>query len=264
MPLKLRFIAITLLMLVVSVIYSPMEEENITLTLLYWLIKGCICITASLAIEACWSWCLQFRQPNLSVSLLLVCGEWFVVALVLTIVDIPLEGIMPLTADYRDSFSLFEFFEETLIHWIVLLPLVVISMLTNPLYSSLHVLFNLSEYTSHTRVRSAPLAVENNDRSTLPTNEIVRIEASEHYVLVYFLDGKDMVKSSFSAYLRKINTAEGMQVHRSHWVNVNYVRGLEKSGRKLYIVMANNDKLPVSNSFKDQVVHHLSLINSNT
>ena len=47
-----------------------------------------------------------------------------------------------------------------------------------------------------------------------------------------------------------LETFEGAQVHRSHWVNFAEIAGVIKRNRKIWLRMSDGAEIPVSRSFR--------------
>lgn len=84
-------------------------------------------------------------------------------------------------------------------------------------------------------------------------HEIVTVQAQDHYVEVTTLKGSAMVLMRLGDAVRDLEPLNGLQVHRSWWVNPAYVIRTEtgKSGPEL--VMETGSKIPVGRSFRKVV-----------
>ncbi len=79
------------------------------------------------------------------------------------------------------------------------------------------------------------------------------VEAQEHYVRVTTAEESRMVLHRFSDAIRELNPAEGMQVHRSHWVAFSAVESLIKEGQAMKLKIWGDAQVPVSRSYRAKV-----------
>ena len=86
----------------------------------------------------------------------------------------------------------------------------------------------------------------------LPTElgkTVIALSAEDHYVRVHTPDGDDLVLYRFSDAVREMPESYGLQVHRSHWVNLSAVSSFEESGRGLMLTLNETIKIPVSQRY---------------
>jgi DNA-binding LytR/AlgR family response regulator len=76
--------------------------------------------------------------------------------------------------------------------------------------------------------------------------ELLALQMEDHYLRVHTSAGNDLILLRLSDALPEVAGLDGMQVHRSYWVARAAVRGVEKDGRKLALVLTNGMKVPVS------------------
>tara|TARA_R110000751_G_scaffold71287_10_gene144256 strand:- start:25671 stop:26504 length:834 start_codon:yes stop_codon:yes gene_type:complete len=79
-------------------------------------------------------------------------------------------------------------------------------------------------------------------------HDIVRLSASDHYVEVYTRLGHVLVLLRFSDALKELGGADGLQIHRSHWVARSAIRRLVNKSRNLFVELDDGTTLPVSRS----------------
>lgn len=101
---------------------------------------------------------------------------------------------------------------------------------------------------------SVPLA-----RRLKPENRapLVRLSAEDHYTDVVTAAGRELLLIRFADALQELGAAEGLQVHRSHWVALAAVRGLRRINGRLFLDMADGAEIPVSRSFAPAVRERL-------
>ncbi len=95
--------------------------------------------------------------------------------------------------------------------------------------------------------RAAPL------RQRLPAEvaeqPILALCAQDHYVQVQLASGNHLVHARFSdAVAMLADEEEGLTVHRSWWVARSAVARVERSGRRMHIVLQTGQEVPVSRS----------------
>ena len=76
------------------------------------------------------------------------------------------------------------------------------------------------------------------------------LEAQEHYVKVYSDHGNRTLHYRFSHAVEDLAALDGLQVHRSYWVNREAVTGHSQEGRRLVLKLRNGLQVPVSLSFR--------------
>lgn len=83
--------------------------------------------------------------------------------------------------------------------------------------------------------------------------DICALEAQEHYVRISTTAESRMVLYRFSDAVKHIPDSLGMQVHRSHWVAENAVKGLVVSGQSMKVELQDGTQVPVSRTFRTAV-----------
>ncbi|RPE00818.1 DNA-binding response regulator [Aureibaculum marinum] len=88
-------------------------------------------------------------------------------------------------------------------------------------------------------------------------NTIKYIQGLKDYIKIYTTDSKKSILtlSSFKDILEKLPTSEFIRVHRSYIINVNAIKALQKTK----IVLDNNIRVPIGETFKDQVFKDLGV-----
>ncbi|WP_373354279.1 LytTR family DNA-binding domain-containing protein [Pseudoroseicyclus sp. CXY001] len=92
----------------------------------------------------------------------------------------------------------------------------------------------------------------------LPGHEggrIWRLSADDHYVSV-LIDGREEERLllRFSDAVTEMDNVEGFLVHRSHWVAREAIREARREGSKEVVVLRNGARLPVSRTYRDELV----------
>ncbi len=79
--------------------------------------------------------------------------------------------------------------------------------------------------------------------------DVIALSAEDHYVRVYTKLGNDLILYRFSDAVREMPKELGMQVHRSHWVNLGAVTKFEESGRTHTLTVGESVTIPVSQRY---------------
>ncbi|MGZ9811602.1 LytTR family DNA-binding domain-containing protein [Pseudoroseicyclus sp. H15] len=84
---------------------------------------------------------------------------------------------------------------------------------------------------------------------------IWRLSADDHYVSV-LIDGRveERLLMRLSDAVAEMDTAEGLLVHRSHWVARDAIREARREGGKDVVVLRNGSRLPVSRTYREGLV----------
>lgn len=79
--------------------------------------------------------------------------------------------------------------------------------------------------------------------------QVLRVSGRDHYVDVVTEAGVGSILMRFSDALAELDGAEGLRVHRSHWVAEAAVRGAERDGARAYLRLVRGDPVPVSRTY---------------
>jgi DNA-binding LytR/AlgR family response regulator len=90
------------------------------------------------------------------------------------------------------------------------------------------------------------LTVENRGR-------LLHISVEDHYSRIRTSRGSELILLRFSDALRETGTADGLQVHRSHWVARDFVEGFLSANGKLVLRLKDGGEIPVSRTYADAV-----------
>lgn len=90
-------------------------------------------------------------------------------------------------------------------------------------------------------------------------NKIVSFSMQDHYVELMTVKGPHMLLLRFSDAMELLGDLQGLRIHRSHWVSLLHLEGIERSGRKVTAVLSDDRRLPVSASYVDDVREALKL-----
>lgn len=79
------------------------------------------------------------------------------------------------------------------------------------------------------------------------------ISVEDHYSLVRTAAGSELILLRFSDAVREAEPADGMQVHRSHWVARDFVAAFRSEKGRARLVLKDGSSIPVSRSFAPEV-----------
>ena len=75
---------------------------------------------------------------------------------------------------------------------------------------------------------------------------LVSLSMHDHYLEVVTDTGKDMILKRMSDAVAELSDYPGLQIHRSHWVALDAVTGLERENGKTLAALRDGRSLPVS------------------
>ncbi|GJM09947.1 MAG: hypothetical protein DHS20C11_22230 [Lysobacteraceae bacterium] len=79
--------------------------------------------------------------------------------------------------------------------------------------------------------------------------DVLALQAAEHYVNVHHGEGSELVYLRLSDALTEMPEGLGMQVHRSWWVAAARVQSSRRRGRRWLLIMDNDLQVPVSDTY---------------
>ncbi len=79
---------------------------------------------------------------------------------------------------------------------------------------------------------------------------LVRLEAQDHYLRVVTDVGDALILMRLQDAMHALAGAEGMQVHRSHWVATKAIAAHKREQGRDLLVLSNGDEIPISRSFR--------------
>jgi len=77
-------------------------------------------------------------------------------------------------------------------------------------------------------------------------DELIAVEAADHYIQVHTTHGKELVHYRFGDALAELEPFGGLQIHRSAWVSDHGVSRLAVSGNIMSAVLISGERLAVS------------------
>lgn len=88
--------------------------------------------------------------------------------------------------------------------------------------------------------------------------EVIRLEVDDHYVMVITDQGVSKLLMRMGDAIEALEGTNGMRVHRSHWVSFDAVTGHEVEKGRLFLIMADGSRVPVSRSQRPEVSDRMS------
>jgi hypothetical protein len=96
------------------------------------------------------------------------------------------------------------------------------------------------------------------DGTRLPPNAILLgIKAEQHYIKIWSDQGNDLVRYRFKDLEAILEPCNGLQVHRSWWVNLDKVQKIRNNGRRLELFVSDELVIPVSAAYRNIVQKQL-------
>lgn len=92
--------------------------------------------------------------------------------------------------------------------------------------------------------------------SRLPKSQwgpLLRLTVEDHYVAVTTEKGTERLLMRFSDALREVEGIDGLRVHRSHWVARGAVAGIERENGRLFLILVDGARVPVSRNYRAAV-----------
>jgi len=82
---------------------------------------------------------------------------------------------------------------------------------------------------------------------------VLYMSMQDHYVEVVTDKGSELGLMRFSDAMEELDGADGLQIHRSHWVSREAIAGWRREKGKLVLEMPDGAELPVSRSYAKAV-----------
>lgn len=85
---------------------------------------------------------------------------------------------------------------------------------------------------------------------------ILRLSSRDHFVDVVFADRTETLRMRFRDAVSEMEPVTGTYVHRSHWVADGAVEQAERADGRLWLILNNGDRVPVSRGYRAEVEAH--------
>lgn len=83
--------------------------------------------------------------------------------------------------------------------------------------------------------------------------KLLCLEMSDHYLKVYTDKGHHLVLMRLKDALALLKDYQGLQTHRSWWVAIDAITKVSKEGRKTFLGLSNELRVPVSKTYAEAV-----------
>lgn len=80
--------------------------------------------------------------------------------------------------------------------------------------------------------------------------DLYAVSSEDHYLRIHTSLGEELILMRLADALRELETAGGLQVHRSWWVSKAAIRDVKRSGGKVFLVLASGKEVPVSRTYQ--------------
>ncbi len=88
----------------------------------------------------------------------------------------------------------------------------------------------------------------------LRSSEIMRLSANDHFVDVATSAGQETLRLRLADAIAEMEPVAGICTHRSHWVALSAITGVEReSAGKLFVRLRNGDRVPVSRKYRPRL-----------
>lgn len=90
--------------------------------------------------------------------------------------------------------------------------------------------------------------------SALDGGEIIHLSANDHFVEVATDRGVETLRLRLGDAVDEMDPIKGLWTHRSHWVALSAVVGVEQVGaNKTFVILRNGDRVPVSRKYRPRL-----------
>jgi hypothetical protein len=110
------------------------------------------------------------------------------------------------------------------------------------------------EHAAHAKPKAAPAVPDILMR--LPPEKrgpLMRLSAADHYVEIVTSRGSDLVLMRLGDAIAGTAPVEGLQVHRSHWVALSAIAGVQTTNGRTRLLLQDGSTLPVSRALAGEV-----------
>lgn len=244
-PRNLRLGTLVLLLIMVNQINDPLMEATFGEAFLYWSVRPLVMAGG-----------LWLADGLIARSL---AGRWNNPAWLKPVLLVSMLGLLPfaLTEALLEQHLPFrpEFLDEGLWAFSPVLALlgefVTAASIVIPIHLLLWLIIDRNvpplAAAVDTALQSVPQFLER--ASNLRAEDVLALQAEEHYVRIYSGDGSQLVHCRFGDAVEEMPPELGLQVHRSWWVAESAVRAAQRGQRRWQLELTSDVTVPVSDSF---------------
>ncbi len=238
-----------LVLIAVNQIDDPLVDATISQELLYWLVRNIVLAaglwTADVLVSRTFADRLANPEWLKPVVLVSVIG-----LLPLALVEILIEPHLPMRPEFVDDdlwalSPLLAFLSE----YATLVTIVI------PVHLLLWLVIDRKAHDAGAAGKDEALSVPAflQRTSISQPEDVLALQAEEHYVRVYTQTGAELVHYRFSDAAGEMPVELGLQVHRSWWVAAKAVRSAKRGSRRWQLDLVSDVAVPVSDSFVQAV-----------
>lgn len=244
-PRNLRLGALMLVLIAINQLEDPMIDATIGEELLYWLARNCVLAaglwTADILVSRTFSGRLEKPDWLKPVVLVSVIG-----LLPIALAEQLIEPLLPMRPEFRDddlwAFSpVLAFLSEYATVVTVVIPIHLLLWLV------------IDRKAHGGASRGEPLEQSMPEflkRSSVPRlDDVLALQAEEHYVRIYTRNGAELVHCRFSDAVAAMPGERGLQVHRSWWVAESAIRSAKRGSRRWQLDLESDVAVPISDSY---------------
>ena len=89
--------------------------------------------------------------------------------------------------------------------------------------------------------------------ANLRTDELLAVEAEDHYIQVHSQRGKELIYYRFGDALEELAHLDGLRIHRSAWISKKAIDRVEGEGRNMHVRLISGERMRVSLSNRGAV-----------
>ncbi len=82
---------------------------------------------------------------------------------------------------------------------------------------------------------------------------ILHLSARDHFVDVETVSALYSLRMRFADAVAEMDGVAGHVIHRSHWISADAIRGPKREGGKMFLVLSNGTKVPVSRTYRPRL-----------
>jgi hypothetical protein len=146
---------------------------------------------------------------------------------------------------------------------LIYLWLASLGMPPNPVYTTTLVVASALMVSSLRQAitETSPAPVPRRDRfyDRLPNvgdAHVIRLSSADHHVMVRLSDGQSLrLRMRLRDAVAEMDETRGFCVHRSHWVALRDIKGVQISGARERVVLYSGDTLPVGPKYRPNLVN---------
>ncbi len=244
-PRNLRLGALILVFIAISQVDDPLIDATIGQELLYWFVRISVMAIGLWSADALVSriFANRWNHPAWLRPVVIVSA---IGLLPFALAEILIEPHLPMRPEFVDdelwAFSpLLAFLSE----YATMVTIVV------PVHLLLWLIIDRKAHTEsdpvETEAESPPKFLQQS--SVRQVDDVLALQAEEHYVRIYTADGSELVHYRFGNAVADMPTELGTQVHRSWWVAESAVRSAKRGSRRWQLDLETDVAVPVSDSY---------------